>query len=355
MRKFYELARHHLAFNEECLQKNVFPLGIRAFATCATLGADDTLKTKYVEILTRTSTELTIANVQHLHKVATQTNSMLDKIEKELDSVKNEVILSQWRNTQTTSLEHMTKLQDALQEKRKKKIQKTVQAHKANRIYTEECLRTRTLPSKLTPPDSQREVTTPQVPPQPLLPESTRPPRPTATNTKTTHLQQVPPQPLLPESTCPPRPTATNTKTTHPQHPPHPKVQVPVKQKNQQKQHPNPTPPLNSYQPSRQQKQQYNPTPIIPPLMSLRPQPTYKPNIHQPNHDAPSCNPLRRNTPLLPLPPPPLMTLMFDNRWPLIQPWMTPVPQSLTSWPYPTPHPYYPPMYQSQPPYLHPF
>ena len=95
MRKFYELARHHLVFNEECLQKGVFSLGIRAFATCATLGADDKLKAKYVEILTRTSTELTIANVQHLHKVATQTNSMLDKIEKEPDSVKDKVILSQ--------------------------------------------------------------------------------------------------------------------------------------------------------------------------------------------------------------------------------------------------------------------
>ena len=43
-RKFHKLAVHHATFNDECLQAGVFPLGMKAYATCATLGADDNLK-----------------------------------------------------------------------------------------------------------------------------------------------------------------------------------------------------------------------------------------------------------------------------------------------------------------------
>ena len=121
MRKFYELALHHKTFNEECLHESVFPIGIRALATCATLGADDDLRSKYVKILTNASIELTIANVQHLHNLATQTSTTLTQIEKHLDAQRDNAIASQWQTTQTSALKEMSKMHDDLKEKRKKK------------------------------------------------------------------------------------------------------------------------------------------------------------------------------------------------------------------------------------------
>ena len=60
------------------------------------------LKSKYTQILTKASMELTAANVQHLNRLTTQLDTALTDIEKQLDSQTDTEISSLWKTTQTT-------------------------------------------------------------------------------------------------------------------------------------------------------------------------------------------------------------------------------------------------------------
>ena len=136
MRKYYELAQHHLTFNQQCLDEGIFPLGVKANATCATLGADEELKSKYTQTLTKASMELTAANVQHLNRLTTQLDTALTDIEKQLDSQTDTEISSLWKTSQTTTQQNLKTLHDDLKIQRINKMTKTLKAHKLGKVYT---------------------------------------------------------------------------------------------------------------------------------------------------------------------------------------------------------------------------
>ncbi|KAL5481683.1 hypothetical protein EMCRGX_G021902 [Ephydatia muelleri] len=62
-RKVYVTLCHHRTFNQECLNNGIFPVEARAFATCATVAADDKLREEYVRLLRKASMEITAANI----------------------------------------------------------------------------------------------------------------------------------------------------------------------------------------------------------------------------------------------------------------------------------------------------
>ena len=62
-RKVYVTLCHHRTFNQECLNNGIFPIEVRAFATCATVAADDKLREEYVRLLRKASMEITAANI----------------------------------------------------------------------------------------------------------------------------------------------------------------------------------------------------------------------------------------------------------------------------------------------------
>ena len=128
----------------------MLPIGSKAQETCATLGADDDLRMEYIKILKRASTEITVANVKHLKKLATTIAQQLSDIETALDTTKetDNKTHQKWISVWQTTYTNMQHLQNDLTTKRKNKITKTKQTHNNNSIYSEHSLRNKQQPNQ---------------------------------------------------------------------------------------------------------------------------------------------------------------------------------------------------------------
>ena len=137
-RKVYVTLCHHQTFNQECLNNGIFPVEVRAFATCATVAADDKLREEYVRLLTKASMEITAANMYHLQKKENEIEGRIMKIlaAQKDKNTKNKTISTCWKTRREAE-----ELHDELKEKRKKKLVVTIHKHRNGEVYLEACLR----------------------------------------------------------------------------------------------------------------------------------------------------------------------------------------------------------------------
>ena len=200
---------HHKEFYLTCIDKNVFPQGLRAYVPCVAPGANDRLKTEWIHILKKCSFQLLNTCLQHTTHTIQELENRLTALENMLDNA-GEKIRTKWQQTYQTINNRMQEMRGLLKEKRKRKLNKCIYKDKNNLTFPEESLQTQT---KTTTPNTTQKTTPSNLSSKPL--ESTQPlvqMQPTPPKDKQ---QTAPTDPPQPTSIPKPQSTTTNTTTKH--------------------------------------------------------------------------------------------------------------------------------------------
>ena len=209
LRRTYEMHIHHKEFYLTCIDKNVFPQGLRAYVPCVAPGANDRLKTEWIHILKKCSFQLLNTCLQHTTHTIQELENRLTALENMLDNA-GEKIRTKWQQTYQTINNRMQEMRGLLKEKRKRKLNKCIYKDKNNLTFPEESLQTQT---KTTTPNTTQKTTPSNLSSKPL--ESTQP---------LVQMQPIPPKdkqqtaptdPPQPTSIPKPQSTTTNTTTKH--------------------------------------------------------------------------------------------------------------------------------------------
>ena len=67
------IIEHHLSFANDCISKNIFPLGLKTFVPCVVYKTDDHLKEEWKRVLNNTSIELLALCKDHSLKLLEKT------------------------------------------------------------------------------------------------------------------------------------------------------------------------------------------------------------------------------------------------------------------------------------------
>ena len=75
------IVEHHLAYANECVEKNIYPLGLKTFVPCVAYKANEELRKRWKEILHNTSLELLSTLRRHFSKLLNTYNDQIIELE----------------------------------------------------------------------------------------------------------------------------------------------------------------------------------------------------------------------------------------------------------------------------------
>ena len=133
------MLEHHLAFTDDCIKENVYPLGMKAYVPCAVFKANDALKKEWKRVLHTTSLELLALCKRHYSRIQGEIKQALATTREMGGSLKGEDRI-EWEMRECAVLKQEQLMSKQLGETRKKKIKRTKTIHNEGRIFTEYCL-----------------------------------------------------------------------------------------------------------------------------------------------------------------------------------------------------------------------
>ena len=127
------IIEHHLKFAEECIENNIYPLGLKTFVPCIKQ-ITPSEKTGRPYLLHNTSLELLALCRTHFTKLLNKNNEKWEEIEKRAESYKEEGDRTKWE-------EAKIKMEDKeMKEVRNKKMKHAIRIHREGRVFVESCL-----------------------------------------------------------------------------------------------------------------------------------------------------------------------------------------------------------------------
>ena len=130
------MLEHHLAFTDECIKENVYPLGLKAYVV---FKANDALKKEWKRVLHATSLELLALCKRHYSRAQGEIKQVLAALKEMCGNLKGEERI-EWEMGECAALKQEQLMSKQLGETRKKKIKRAKTIHKEGRIFTEHCL-----------------------------------------------------------------------------------------------------------------------------------------------------------------------------------------------------------------------
>lgn len=134
------IVEHHLSYAEECVEKSIYPLGLKTFVPCVAYRADNELKKRWKQILHNTSLELLATLRAHFRKLLNKYTDQIMDIENEMERTMREEDTIKWQEEKAQLQIELKTKECEMKDARKKKIKHAEKIHKEGRVFVESCL-----------------------------------------------------------------------------------------------------------------------------------------------------------------------------------------------------------------------